>query len=361
MARAIAAGATDIGRVRERNEDAYALGDLDAGTLADGDGELRCDGPRGLFAIVCDGMGGAAGGEVASELAARTAWRELADAHGTDDPQVCARLVRRAVRAANRRVFDEGQRETSLRGMGTTLSAVAVAGGHVIVAQVGDSRVYLARDGVLTQITRDQTLASALVGAGRDPLEAALAGGSTILQALGVNPDVEASLSIIALCRGDRLLLCSDGLYNMIGPSSLEVIAVGRSGPAVIARSLCDAARAAGGADNITAIVVDLDGDELPADDGRAPRFLEFDPREDGERALTSTSYVVRRLAAAAGLDADPGPPGIPATGRFEVPRRRRPPARPARTPAPSTTWRTPVLMIALALAAGALGFWLAG
>jgi serine/threonine protein phosphatase PrpC len=360
VARAIAAGATDIGRVRERNEDAFVLGDLDAGLLADADGELTCDGPRGLFAVVCDGMGGAAGGEVASELATRTTWRELTEAHATDDPQVGARLLRRAVRAANRRVFEEAEREANLRGMGTTLSAIAIVGGHLIAAQVGDSRVYLARGGELTQITRDQTLASALVGAGRDPLEAALAGGSTILQALGVNPDVEPSLSITPLHRGDRVLACSDGLYNQLGPGALEAIAIGRASPAAIARSLCDAARAAGGADNITAVVVDLGGDDLaPADGSRAPRFVEFDPREDGERALTSTSYVVRRLAAAAGLPADPGPPGIPATGRFAAVRRPRPTALPTRAPS-RQVWST-LALIVLGLVAGALGFWLAG
>jgi hypothetical protein len=90
-----------------------------------------------------------------------------------------------------------------------------------------------------------------------------------------------------------------------------------------------------------------------------APRFVEFDPREDGERALTSTSYVVRRLAAAAGLPADPGPPGIPATGRFAAVRRPRPTALPTRAPS-RQVWST-LALIVLGLVAGALGFWLAG
>jgi PPM family protein phosphatase len=199
MPRATVAAASDIGRIRDRNEDSYVVGDLDAGELWDGDGDLEVAGPRGAFAVVCDGMGGAAGGEVASELASRAAWRDLASAHATDDPEVFARLLRRAMRTANLRVWEESQREPTLRGMGTTMSAVGVAGRHLVVGQVGDSRVYVHRGGVLTQVTRDQTLTSALVGAGRlSEAEAeAVVGGATILQALGVADDVEPSLSIV--------------------------------------------------------------------------------------------------------------------------------------------------------------------
>ena len=360
MATLVGSGATDVGRIRERNEDAFAIGDLDRDQLFDGDLPLTATGPRGLAAIVCDSMGGAAGGEVASELAARATWRELCDAHATHDAQVFARLLRRAVRAANQRVWAEAEREPSLRGMGTTLSAVGVAGGQLVCAQIGDSRAYLLRAGHLTQLTRDQTVASALLGAGRDPVEAALAGGSTILQALGVAPDCEPSLSMVPLCRGDRVLVCSDGLYNQLGPSTLAAILEGRGGPGEVARMLCDAASAAGGADNITAVVLDVTGDELPAPspDAAAPRFVEFDPREEGERALTSTSYVVRRLAARAGIGDDPGPPVVPATGRHPVIVRDRPaPAPPPAAPPRTRLW----LLIAAALAAGALGWWLAG
>jgi len=360
----IGSGATDIGRIRDRNEDAFAIGDLDAGELFDGDAALASTGARGLFALVCDGMGGAAGGEVASELAVRTTWREMREAHTTDDPEVFARLMRRAVRSANQRVFDESEREASLRGMGTTLSSIGVCAGQLIAAQVGDSRAYLLRAGQLTQITRDQTLTSALVGAGRDPAEAALAGGATILQALGVAPDVEPSLSMVALRRGDRVLICSDGLYNQLGLSTLQAILDGRASPGARARSLCDAARAAGGADNITAVIVDLDDASLPAlvGDGEQPRFVEFDPREEGERALTATSYVARRLAAQAGIGIDPGPPIVPATGRHPVVRRGRVPTGPLRTArtTPQRLGKTVALAVAVILAA-LVGWWLAG
>jgi protein phosphatase len=323
-------GRSDVGRVRERNEDAFAIGDLDAGTLWSGDGVLDSDGARGLFAVVCDGMGGAAGGDVASELAVATTWRELRDAAGSDDPEIAARILRRAVRAANLRVHGESRREPGLRGMGTTLSGCVVAGACLVSAQIGDSRVYVLRGGLLTQVTRDQTVGQALRVAGRlSEAEASLlVGGGTILQALGVAPDVEPSLSLCELRRGDRVLLCSDGLTNQLGEGTIAVILADGRDPDVSTRALIDAACAAGGHDNITAVVIDVDGDALPPvrdPHGDRPRFVEFDPREEGARALTSTSYVARRLAARAGLGPDPGPPVVPATGTF---RRRRRPAR---------------------------------
>jgi hypothetical protein len=212
-----------------------------------------------------------------------------------------------------------------------------------------------------------QTLASALVGAGRDPAEAALAGGATILQALGVAPDVDPSLSMVALRRGDRVLVCTDGLYNQLGSPTLQAILDGRSGPAARARALCDAARASGGADNITAVVFDLDDDALPpiAGDDDQPRFTEFDPREEGERALTSTSYVARRLAAQAGIGVDPGPPVVPATGQHAVVvRGRTPPGTSlgARVGArASSSWWKPLALVVAVAVAATIGWWSAG
>jgi serine/threonine protein phosphatase PrpC len=279
-------------------------------------------------------MGGTEGGEVAAALAATTLWSELRLTQATADPEVFARLMRRAVRAANRRVFDEGENQ-GLRGMGTTLSAAGVAGGKLIIAQIGDSRAYILREGILTQVTRDQSLISALVAAGRYTLdEAAAAGSSAILQALGVGPDVEPSLSIIDLRRGDRVLLCSDGLYGQLGESAVAILLGDERGVAAASEALVAAARGAGGADNITAVVAQIGGDDLPppanADD--LPKFREFDPREEGERALTSTSYVAKRLAARAGIGDDPGPPSVPATGQHLVLAATRPPS-PRKTP----------------------------
>ncbi len=322
-------GRSDIGRIRERNEDAFALGDLDAGTLWSGDELIVSDGARGLFAVVCDGMGGAAGGEVASELAVATTWAELKTGAATDDPEIAARILRRAVRAANLRVHQESRREPGLRGMGTTLSGCVIAGGYLISAQIGDSRVYVLRAGHLVQVTRDQTVGQALRVAGRISEAEAhyLVGGGTILQALGVAPDVEPSLSLCALRRGDRVLLCSDGLTNQLGETSIAMILSDRRGLDAMAQALIDGACAVGGHDNITAVVFEVDGDALPPPSSNPhddpPSFIEFDPLEEGPAALTSTSFVARRLAARAGLGPDPGPPVVPVTGAFRRPRSR--------------------------------------
>jgi serine/threonine protein phosphatase PrpC len=325
---------TDVGLVREHNEDAYVVGDLDAGERWTGDGTCATRGPRGTLLAVCDGMGGAEGGEIAASLAATTVWSELRLAQATADPEVYARLLRRAVRAANRRVFDEGEAQ-GLKGMGTTLSAAGFAGGRLVLAQIGDSRAYVLREGILTQVTRDQSLISALVAAGRYTLdEAAAQGSSAILQALGVGPDVDPSLSIIELRRDDRVLLCSDGLYGQLGESVIAILLADARGVAAAAEALVAAARGAGGADNITAVVAEVTGDALarPASPEDLPTFREFDPREEGERALTSTSYVARRLAARAGIGDDPGPPTVPATGQHLALAATRPPS-PRKTP----------------------------
>jgi protein phosphatase len=326
-------GTSDIGCVRDGNEDAFAIGDLDKGQLWPGDDDAIVDGPRGALVVVCDGMGGAQGGEVASDLAARALWEEMKGAQATVEVDVQARLLRRAVRAANRRVFAEGQREPSLRGMGTTLSAVVFAGKHAVLAQIGDSRVYVHRTGVIVQVTRDQSLHSALVHAGRvSQTERPGLGGNAILQALGVSEDVEPSLSVVDLRRGDRLLVCSDGLHSLLGDPGIATILSARPEPREAVAALIAAAKAAGGNDNVTAVVIDVDGDDLaePASEDDLPRYTEIDPSEEGERALTSTSYVARRLAARVGIGDDPGPPVVPPTGPYGVVRGVAPaPARP--------------------------------
>ena len=317
----VAFGRTDVGRVREENEDYLAIGDLDSGELYDPDElvEQRVS-PRGPLIVVCDGMGGAAGGEVASELATNVVWAEMNSAQPTAERSVFARLLRRAVRVANRRVFEEGRKEPGLRGMGTTLSAAGVLGTNLILAQVGDSRAYLHRGETLTQVTRDQSIVSALVHAGRiTPEEARMsAQANMILQALGVRDDLEVSMSLVELRRGDRLLMCSDGLYGPLGDDVLRDVMNARPNVRNAVDSLVESARVAGGPDNITAVVARFDGDALaePSSEDDLPRFVELDTMEEGERALATTSNVARRLAARAGIVADPGGPVVPATGQ---------------------------------------------
>lgn len=316
----VVVGASDTGQVREHNEDHLLVGDLDAKQAIEVAEPWSARTERGALLVVCDGMGGVDGGEIASELAARVTWREMMRTSATRDPEVFARLLRRAVRVANHDVHAMASREPGLRGMGTTLSAAGVVGDRLIVATVGDSRAYVLRAGSLVQVTRDQSLQSALLAAGHSPNEAASAGGA-ILQALGVGPDVEPSLSIVKLRRGDRVLLCSDGLHGLVGDPALALLL---SEPHTVAEAvtlLISAARAAGGSDNITAVVCELSGDRLipPQGDQDLPTFREFDPQREGDPALTSTSYVARRLAARIGLPTASIPPTIPVTGQHAV------------------------------------------
>ncbi|MDQ3341551.1 MAG: protein phosphatase 2C domain-containing protein [Myxococcota bacterium] len=317
----IVAAASDVGQVREHNEDHLLVGDLDSKEAVEQPFmESRTSGQRGPLLVVCDGMGGVDGGEIASELAAKVLWREMKGTPATRDPEVFARLLRRAVRVANHDVHAMARREPGLRGMGTTLSAAGVVGDRVVVATVGDSRAYILRNGALVQVTRDQSLHSALIAAGHNEDEAASAGGA-ILQALGVGTDVEPSLSIIELRKNDRVLLCSDGLHGLVGDPALALLL---SDPHTVAESvklLVAAARAAGGTDNITAIVCEVAGDRLvsPRDDDDLPKFREFDPQREGDPAMTSTSYVARRLAARIGIPTPSIPPSIPVTGQHAV------------------------------------------
>jgi PPM family protein phosphatase len=318
------AAATDVGTVREHNEDSFVVGDLDAGSLLALAEPWTSHSDRGPLIVVCDGMGGVEGGEVASDLAAQSIWREMKSTPATRDPEVFARLLRRATRVANHDVHAMSRREPGLKGMGTTVSAAGIVGDRLVVATVGDSRAYVLRRGHLVQVTRDQSLSSALLAAGHDAEQAERA-GSAILQALGVGDDVEPSLSIIELRRGDRVLLCSDGLHGLVGDPALAIL---MSEPHTVASSvalLVTAARAAGGSDNITAVVVDVAGERLalPAGDDDLPTFREFDPQKEGDPALTSTSYVARRLAARIGLPTSSIPPSIPVTGQHAVLRAR--------------------------------------
>jgi serine/threonine protein phosphatase PrpC len=330
------------GLVRGINQDCFLVGDLDrsvrlmtggvlapAGQDASLGGSTRAEtlvqpvGPRGLLWLVCDGMGGAAGGEVASELAAEVVWEEMHKAQATTDRMVYGRLLRRAVRVANLLIWEHARQESRLRGMGTTLSAVGIVGQAAILAQVGDSRVYLSRGEHLVQITRDQSVAAALMRAsGLSEHEAReLPHAHAVLQAVGIHKDVEVALSIARLRRGDRLLICSDGLHNPLGDEALRTIMNDYRDVREAAEALIDAACQAGGPDNVTTVLVRIEGEGLAfphAED--IPRFTELDPMEEGDRALVDTSVVARRLAAQLGIGEDPGPPVVPATGQHSVP-----------------------------------------
>ena len=181
--------ATDIGQVREGNEDSYLL-------------------VAPLYAVA-DGMGGHRGGEVASSLALETVQGLFERHEGTLSDQVVQ---------ANRAVFERSQNDRSVSGMGTTLTAALIDGDEVHFVHVGDSRAYLLRDGQLTQLTEDHTLVHRMVVEGEiTPAEAETHPHRSILtRALGVDENVEVDEGEVEVQGGDRILLCTDGLTGMV-------------------------------------------------------------------------------------------------------------------------------------------------
>ncbi|MDQ4004912.1 MAG: SpoIIE family protein phosphatase, partial [Actinomycetota bacterium] len=184
------------------------------------------------------------------------------------------------VRKANRTVFRKASEDPNLAGMGTTLTAILADGDSFRVAHIGDSRLYLLRDGDLKRLTTDHTVVERLVEEGRlTPEEAGMHPQRSILtKALGVDEEVEPDDDRVEVHPGDRLLLCSDGLTGMVGESEIEAILTSNAEPQAAADSLVDAANRAGGQDNITAVVVDVvDDDAAPAAPSAPPVTVETD------------------------------------------------------------------------------------
>ena len=235
------AARTDVGCRRQNNEDAFAY-----------------DAALGIFAV-SDGMGGSAGGEVASQLAVEqllSAYAVLRHAPG-DAPSL-ADILYHAVGSANAHVYARAQAEPALRGMGATLVAMAVEGSAAVIANVGDSRAYLLRGGVATQITLDHSFVAEQVRAGLLSAEEAACSPlqSTITRALGIGPDVEADLFAAELTPGDRILLASDGLMRYVSDEEIAATALRCPQPEATCAALVELTRARGAADNITCLVV---------------------------------------------------------------------------------------------------------
>lgn len=278
-----AAAASDVGRLRENNQDDLLIVD-DA-----------------LF-VVADGMGGHVAGEVASREAVDAMRNAYAVPGSMGD-------VRQAVRLANGAVWQRGDEDPSYRGMGTTVTAVAVVeGGRLAVANVGDSRTYLLRDDELVQLTKDHSFVQEAVRSGQ--LTRAQAEShprrSQLTRALGVGDDVEVDVDLLEPLTGDRLLLCSDGLWDEVGDELIARVLTNHADPGDAASQLVMWANEAGGRDNITVIVVDvLDGDQQ-------------------SRAVAASAALEEAGETSAGGSAAGG--GAPAAG-FEPPARWKAPS----------------------------------
>jgi serine/threonine protein phosphatase PrpC len=242
--------ATDAGRQRWHNEDAFAA-----------------DPSLGLF-VVCDGVGGRAKGEVASTLAALTIQQWVQREAGTLAAAACSPsdaeavasagvLVRDAVQRASLEIRDLARSDPRLEGMRTTASVALVVRDFVVVGQVGDSRVYLGRGAEVHQLTEDHTLHNMLIQQGLLRPDAACGCKSAITRALGRDETVEVDLLALPLLAGDRLLLCSDGLHEYLANED-ELRALFRLDVREAAPAAIEHANGRGGKDNITALFVEL-------------------------------------------------------------------------------------------------------
>ena len=256
------AAETDIGRARKKNEDAFVVADLTGGALLEGATHARFDvGERGVLLAVSDGMGGARSGEVASALVVETLTRAMAQAP-VDQPQDA--LMNEAIQQAHRAVQEAGGAES--KKMGATLTAVYVRAGVAYIAEVGDSRAYLLRGGVLTLVTHDQSLVQTLLDTGAIDKEQAETSPhrGVILQAMGHQRDVKVAMARLELRDRDYLLLCSDGLTGLVTDEEIQRILIAPNRPAVVARQLVDLANERGGTDNITVVLAGIGGDLDP-------------------------------------------------------------------------------------------------
>lgn len=279
-------GKTDVGLIREHNEDNLLVADLGGGLKESNlDQTTRLPlGEHGALFLVCDGMGGAAAGEVASQMAVDAIFDVMAEGEARPARDAFARQLRRAVETANERIFQQSRDNQNERGMGTTCTAAAVVDDTLMVAQIGDSRCYVLRNQVLGQVTKDQSLAWQLIEAGALTHEDAKAfeHANIILQALGVQDRVEVVMSQVALRRGDTLLLCSDGLHGPVSDGEIREILVGETDLKKAGESLLQKALERDGPDNVTIVLVRFTGDALaePAPDERA-LFVGYDPGHD--------------------------------------------------------------------------------
>jgi PPM family protein phosphatase len=248
--RLVFAAATDVGRMRKNNEDSYLSSQP--------------------VAAVADGMGGHSAGEVASAIAIEEL-TALSDRGPWDNETAATDDLKQAILRANRRIREMAARDRKLNGMGTTLVVLLEDGDLVHLANVGDSRGYLLRQGELSQVTVDHSLVQELVDDGRLSPEDAERHPqrSVITRALGIDPEVEFDLFTYKLQVGDRLLLCSDGLSDVVEPAQIRNVLLRVRNPQQAARRLIAVANQQGGPDNITVIVVDAtDGSVVEADDG---------------------------------------------------------------------------------------------
>ena len=237
-------GKTDKGILRHSNQDAFSFGTFDDGAV---------------WAVVCDGMGGANGGNIASSIAVENLSASLQSGYRPNMSEMSVKnLLTSAVNAANVKVFSKSREDASLSGMGTTVVAVLIFSNTTYIAHAGDSRAYAFADGQLVQLTRDHSIVQRLIEEGKITKDEAKIHPrkNVITRALGVDESVDVEFTVADLSNGSTMLICTDGLTNFA--SNEEIVELLSSEPRdnVVDR-LIDTANNNGGGDNITAVVID--------------------------------------------------------------------------------------------------------
>jgi protein phosphatase len=319
-------GRTDVGQIREHNEDNFLVADLTkkTRTLLESD-RTYAVGPHGTVLGVCDGMGGAAAGEVASQLAVDIIVERMSEGGVPASRDEFAHRLVSAVEAAGLRIFTEAKVDRARRGMGTTATIAGLMDDHLFLAQVGDSRGYVLRGERLVQVTRDQSLVNQLIEAGQltEAEAETFEHNNIILQALGTADTVQVDLTYAVLRQGDTLLLCSDGLSGMVRFDEIREVLITVPDPLEACKVLTDKANQAGGHDNITVIVARFNGPGIapagPGDDDLVYRKYPL-PEAPFHRSLESTSRQSSRAAdhAPVALVVPPSAPNVvPASERL--------------------------------------------
>ena len=241
------AARTDVGMIRAGNEDAF---------FADANEQ------RGVF-IVADGMGGHAAGEVASEMAVQIVTRELSSVTSLMGDEPTARVAA-ALQLANKAIYERTLAEVDKQGMGTTASVLLLGGARYLIGQVGDSRIYMLRNGVLHQVTKDHSYVQEQVDAGYlTPEQARYHPYSNVItRCVGAGDSVEPDTYAGQVLMGDLFLVASDGLTGMVDDRRIAQLLLARTTPARMVENLIREANGRGGLDNITAIVVQIVGVE---------------------------------------------------------------------------------------------------
>lgn len=254
------AARTDIGLIREHNEDSFLFGNLATGDVftENTSGVMRAEAVPSLL-MVADGVGGAASGEIASSLATQVSFdtlRERLERGSLKGAVIIADSLQQAVIGANTAIHEQSRANRSHHGMGTTATLGLVVGGMIYFAQVGDSRAYIVRGGVARQMTKDQSLVQRMVDAGKLTPEQAERSEhrNIILQALGPETTIVPEFTRDRLVDGDVVVLCSDGLSNQVSAQEIAAAVAKHEDLETLCEALIDRAIETGAPDNVTVV-----------------------------------------------------------------------------------------------------------